>query len=754
MDFPKRFIRATATYTTLEHHVPAPYLRRAFQVDGGGCGQVILCGLGFYELYVNGEKITKGAFAPYISNPNDLLYYDAYTVELLPGENVIGVWLGNGFQNNPGGYIWEFDKALHRGAPQVALRLTYTDAQGSGHVLESNADFRCTPSPVLFDDYRFGEHYDARLEIPGWNMPGFDDHGWTPALPAPTPLGQPRFCEAEPIVVAQNMSPVSVEKIADDCYLYDFGVNSAGVCRLCLRGVPGQQITLTYGERLVDGRPDVENIWFRREHWERDLPLLHKDVYICKGEGEEIYTPSFTYHGFRYVLVSGITEEQATPSLLTYLEMHSDLEERGGFTCSDPVVNTLQEITRRSDLSNFYYFPTDCPHREKNGWTGDAALSAEHMLLNLSPENSYLEWMRNICKAQNDAGALPGIIPTGGWGFAWGNGPAWDRALVYLPYFVYIYRGRRDIVELSAPHILRYLHYLTTQVNQEGLINIGLGDWLPVGRGFDHYKVPSEFTDTVIAMDIAEKAVFLFGVLGMVEQQAFALSIAARLRMAGRSRLIDTNTMTAVGSCQTAQAMALFHRLFEDGERPAAFARLLELIEEQAGHLDTGMLGGRVIFHVLTSFGRSDLALHMITRPDFPSYGDWVARGATTLWEEFQPEGSKVNSLNHHCWGDISSWFIQALAGIRFNPRRTNLLETDFRPSFVPQLEHAEGFHIAPAGRISSAWKRDGDTVRLTVELPETMTGHIYLEKSYRFEDGLAVRPAVSGTYSIIKASW
>lgn len=206
-------------------------------------------------------------------------------------------------------------------------------------------------------------------------------------------------------------------------------------------------------------------------------------MYICKGEGEETYTPSFTYHGFQYVLVTGITPEQATSDLLTYVVMNSDLKERGGFTCSDPTVNTLQELTRRSDLANFYYFPTDCPQREKNGWTADAALSSEHLLLNLSPETSYREWMRNICKAMDDRGALPGIVPTGGWGFHWGNGPAWDNVLLYLPYFVYLYRGDKTILEESAASILRYLHYLTTRVNEEGLIKIGLGDWVSAGPG-------------------------------------------------------------------------------------------------------------------------------------------------------------------------------------------------------------------------------------------------------------------------------
>ena len=749
MEFPLHFIRATEEYTTLERPVAAPYLRRAFLVEKTVKARLLICGLGFYELYLNGCRLTKGRLAPYISNPDDFLYYDAYDVELAAGENVIGVWLGNGFQNNPGGHIWDFDKAAFRGAPQMALRLEYADAAGAPCVLESDEQWRTAPSPLLFDDYRFGERYDARLEIPDWNRPGFDDSGWSPALRAPLPRGERRLCPVEPIDVVREIRPLSVTK-AEDGFLYDFGVNTAGVCCLRLRGPPGQCVTLVHSERVVDGRPDIGSILCGSEHWDRDISLIHRDVYICKGEGEESYTPTFTYHGFRYVLVSGITEDQAVPELLTYLEIHSLLEERGGFTCSDDTATKLQEMTRRSDLSNFYYFPTDCPQREKNGWTADAALSAEHVLLNLSAENSYREWLRNICKAQDDRGALPGIVPTSGWGFEWGNGPAWDSVLVYLPYYMYLYRGDKAVLEECAVSILRYLHYLTTQVNPEGLIRIGLGDWCPVDRGADQYKAPLEFTDTVISMDIAEKAAFLFGELGMAEQQAFALSIASRLRAAVRERLIDTATMTAAGRCQTSQAMALFYHVFEPGEQPAAFARLLALIEEQDGHFDVGVLGGRVLFHVLTAFGRSDLAFDMIVRPDFPSYGNWVARGATTLWEDFQREGGPVCSRNHHFWGDISSWFIQSLAGIRFNPHRRNLSEVDFRPSFIPQLTHAEGFHLAPAGRIASSWQRGDDGhIRLTVDLPAGMTGRIWLENGFVFDDGLAVKPAASGTYTI-----
>lgn len=750
MQFPQHFLRATTDYSTLTHFVPAPCFRKSFTLEAPAVARVVIGACGFYELFLNGQRRTKGALAPYISNPDDIVYYDAYTLPLQAGENVIGVVLGNGFQNNPGGYIWDFDKSPFRGAPQFALSVSWIGADGKVTGFESDESFRTAPSAITFDDYRFGEHYDARLEQPGWNAPGFDDSGWAAALPAPNPRGEKRLCEAEPIVVTETRQPVSVTPM-DGGYCYDFGVNAAGVCRLTVSGAPGQKIELFHGEWIKpDGTLDRERVWFHREEdlWQRDKDLIHRDIYVCRGDETETYIPRFTYHGFRYVLVTGITPAQATPSLLTYQVMNSDLKERGGFSCSCETVNKLQECTRRSDLANFYYFPTDCPQREKNGWTADAALSTEHVLLNLSAETSYREWMRNICKAQADDGRLPGIVPTSGWGIAWGNGPAWDSILAYLPYFVYVYRGKTEMIADSAGTFLRYLHYLTTRADENGLLAIGLGDWCPVGRGAGAYLSPLEFTDTVMAMDIARKIAFLFDAVGMAPERDYAEAVAKRFRTAIRTHLIDFATMTASGNCQTSQAMAIFYDVFEPGEKPAAFRRLLDFIHEKQDFMDVGVLGARVLFHVLSQFGETDLALRMIIRPEFPAYGNWLKHDATSLWESFYGENS-AGSRNHHFWGDISSWFIQYLAGIRLNPTGRDVNRVDIAPCFAAVLDHAEGFHIAPAGRIETRWVRENDVIRLTITVPAAMKGRIRLEPGWCFDDGLRVKPLASGTYIV-----
>ena len=741
MDYPKNFIRATAEYNTFEKHIPAPCFRKTFQVEEETTGHLVITACGFYELYLNGVPYTKGPLAPYISDTDHIVYYDVYDLPLKAGKNVLALLLGNGLQNDPGGYIWDFDRLPDRGAPRVALRLSW-----EGGCIESDENFRTAPSAITFDDYRFGEHFDARLEEKGWTEPGFDDSSWGYAVPAPAPRGEARVCEAEPIVVTQELKPVAIVPEGEG-FRYDFGVNAAGVCRLKVAGRPGQQIDLVHGEWVKpDGTLDLERIWFHREEhlWQRDLPYLHRDIYICRGDGEEVYTPRFTYHGFRYVLVTGITAEQATPDLLTYLVMNSDIRERGGFSCSHETLNKLQEITRRSDLANFYYFPTDCPQREKNGWTADASLSAEHMLLNLEVENSYREWHRNIRKAQNEEGQIPGIIPTCNWGYD--TGPAWDHVLAELPYQVYKYRGQTDMIREGAGSFVRYLHFLTTRLTPEGLIDYGLGDWCPVGRDAGDHCAPRIFTSSVMAMDMAKKMAFLFGEVGMDPQRAFAASVAQGLRDAIRRELVDFGTMTAMGNCQTSQAMAIYYDIFETGERSAAFEKLLQFIREKGDKMDVGVLGARVLFHVLAESGHTDLALKLIVGPEFPSYGYWLKCGATSLWENFFP-GDIADSRNHHFWGDISAFFIRQLAGIRIKGAD----RVDVVPRFAEALDHAEGWHMVPAGQIRSAWVREGDLIRLTLQIPEGIMGRILPEPGYTFTDGYHVKPLAPGSYLLKK---
>ncbi len=746
------FVKANDLMNDFHAHVNAPMFRRSFQLESiPETAELTLCGLGFYKLYINGTEITKGILAPYISAPSDLLYYDHYHIApyLAKGENVIGVILGNGMHNCPGGFIWDFEKAQWRSSVRFALSCELNGEEA----FFADDGFRTHPSPYTFDDLRMGCQYDANLEIPGWSEPGFDASDWQKAIPAETPAGEPKLCTAEPIAVSQEIKPVSITKCKMG-YLYDFGVNTAGLTRLSVNGKPGQKISIWHAE-LLDENGDfcMDNIIFRdREGEEIYREYNQKTVYICKG-GEETFVPDFTYYGFRYALVEGLTDEQATRDTLTYLEMHSKLETRGSFSCSDETLNKLYEMSHRSDVSNFFYFPTDCPHREKNGWTADASVSAEHMLQWLKAETSMREWLHNIRKAQRDDGALPGIIPTGGWGFHWGNGPCWDAVLFNLPYYIYQYTGNKEVIYENAAAMMRYLSYITTRYNEKGTLAIGLGDWVQPKREGDNsdkrHDAPLELTDSAWVFDIANKAAFLFEQVGMSVQAHFAEEIAGNMFNAIRNHLIDRETCTAAGNAATSQAFCLALGLFRDEEIPAAKEVLLKQLEKDENRAYVGVIGLRYLFHVLTALGEHELAYKILTNDTYPGYGQWVKYGYTSLGEAFFPhmDVKRLNSANHHFLGDFSNWFLKCIAGLRYNPNADDIRSCDITPGFLDHMTFAEGSFSSNAGEISVRWERKEDAIILQVDVPQDFTGEILLPEGYTFENGKTAMPLAGGEY-------
>ena len=749
MLYPNTFISAGEEYADIGHFVSAPFFRKKFTAEKIKTAEIVIGAAGFYRLFINGKDITKGFLAPYISNPDDIVYYDRYDVSGLinEGENIIAVLLGNGLQNNPGGAIWDFDKAPWRGAPNFALRLDMTDFGGNITAIESDESFKACNSPILFDDYRCGEYYDARLEISNFHTADFNDSGLKNAVNTAAPRGEKRLCTADPVRIYGELKPVSVTR-CENGWLYDFGENNTGVCRLSVNAKAGQKITLRYGEWLKDGKLCLDNIRFAQQS-DLQKDFVQKSEYICR-DGNQTHTPSFIYNGFRYVLAEGITEEQATENLLTYLKMSSLPNCAGEFTCSDEVINKIQEATLRSDISNFNYFPTDCPQREKNGWTADASLSAEQMLFNLYPEKCYKEWMHSIYKALSDNGQLPGIVPTAGWGYEWGNGPAWDNVIINLPYFTYKYRGDMEILEeLSAP-LMRYLNYLFSRLGEDGIMEIGLGDWCPPGVKEDEFKTPLAVTDTILTYDIAVKSAFVYEVLEQEPQRQFALSLAERIKAAFREKLLNKETGEIKGGTQTGQAMAIYYGLLTEEEKSKALKLLIKYINDENGHFYTGVLGGRVIYRVLAENGYIDLAYNMIVRPDYPSYGNWIKRGATTLWEGFYPEGGRVLSLNHHFWGDISAWFYTYLAGIKINPTGRDVTNVDIAPLFPEKLRNVSARYYTPNGRISVAWERaDENSVVLKIKAAEKLHGKILLPEGFAFEDGTHETELKSGEYGL-----
>ncbi len=726
----KYFISATTEYNTADKYIPLPLFRRKFDIKKEITDAAFSIGsLGYYEVHFNGKNITKGYMAPYRSNPEHYVYYDKYDVksELKKGSNVIGIILGNGFQNSivP---TWDFDKLPWRSAPAVSFKLEIKYSDGTDEIICSDEQTKTAPSPITFNDFHIGEHYDARLYSPDWDKPNFDDSDWKGIIKTGEPKGEIKLCEAEPIVATREIKAVSITE-CDGGYIYDFGENNAGVCRLEIMGEEGQKISFFHFETLKDGKPYLDNINFDG--------IIMRDFqhneYICSGKGLEIHTPRFTYHGFRYVYVKGIKPCQATEDLLTYITLSSDLKKIGAFVSDNEFINKLQEATQRSDISNFHYFPTDCPHREKQGWTADASLSAEQMLLNFAPENSYREWLKNIYKAMKPDGELPGIVPTGTWGYEWGNGPAWDNVIVYLPYYTYIYRGNMQILEDVCEPLYKYLKYIDSKLDKNGLIAIGLGDWCQPGKKGGGYDTPLEVTDSIVCVDIARKAEFIYDKLCNKKYKKYAQDLAERITDAIRKNLIKDGLVS--GNTQTAQAMALYYGLIEEKDREKAFSYLLQFIEEKQGHLWTGVLGARVIFRLLTDNGYGNIAFNMITRTDFPSFANWIVRGTTTLWERFWDEGEEPYSMNHHFWGDISAWFYTYLAGIKINPAGSDINNVNISPFFAQKLNNVKAKTACQGGEIAVEWNRTKSGIELEISAPDNIHGEIILPVGYTFAD-------------------
>ncbi len=727
--------------------VSAPYLRRDFVVDAlPQRAELTVCALGFYELFVNGKKITKGHLSPYIVNPDQVLPYDTYNVTdlLVKGENVLGFILGNGMQNGFGGFIWDFDKTSFLSAPKLAFALEMTTGDQKT-VIEADENLIGHPSPIVFDDLRYGEKYDANQEIVNWNLPDCDLSAWTPTIHRSTNRGEAMLCDARPIVATQEVKAISITSV-DDGYLYDFGVNLVGLTRLSIQGKKGQHIVIDHGELLENGKLSQKNIMFDRPHLAHLNPYVQRTEYTCRGEGIETYLPHFTYYGFRYAFITGVEAHEATPALLTAVVMNTELGDRGDFSSSNEIINRLQEMTRRSTLGNFQHFPTDCPHREKNGWTADAALSAEQTLLNFEPEDNYLMWEKCIVRAMNEAGALPGIVPTGGWGFHWGNGPAWDSVLIYLPYFCAVLRNDLRVAEAAKGAMTRYFDYLTTRRDERGLLEIGLGDWCPANP---EYTTPLIFTDSTISYDLAVKAAYLYDRMAMPEEAAYCRKFARDMRAAIRAHLLeDATTMRFISGRQSVQAMAIFYGLCDtEEEKEKALSLLLDEIHAQDDHMGVGVLGGRVIFRVLCESGHEDLAVKMITRLDPPSYGCMIADGLTTLAEVVHPP---YESRNHHFWGDISALFIEYFAGIRPNPDLKNAANVDIRPVFPSDLCHAKAYHKAVSGCVSVAWQRVGETVEFDLTYPVSASGAVIAPRGY-LVNGKDCVPAASGKFIFIQ---
>jgi alpha-L-rhamnosidase len=693
---------------------PSPVFRKTFKVFKTVESAVVsVCGLGYYDLRLNGKPVDDRRLDPAFTRYDRRVLYTTFDVtdQIRSSDNCLGVQLGNGWLNVFSRAAWDFDSAPWRAAPtfRLNLRLEYTD--GSSDDIVSDASWNAATGPLVLDGIRHGVYYDARREMPGWDLPGFDASSWKDPEVVAAPAGVLSAQMLPPIRITETIRPVRLTEPTPGRFLFDLGQNMAGIVRLRVSGPAGTRVTLRYGEQLYeDGNLDQDAI---QMHVYRGP--IQTDTYILKGDGEEVWEPRFVYHGFRYVELSGYPGRPKKDSLLG-LVLHTAFEPAGSFECSNELLSTIQKLTLWSYRNNYHGYPTDCPQREKNGWTGDAHLAAEQAMYNFRNEAAYTKWMGDFKDEQRDSGELPGIVPTAGWGYAWGNGPAWDSAYVLIPWYLYLYRGDERILSEHYDRLKRYVDYLTTRA-KKGIVSIGLGDWVPA-KTTTPAAVTSTgyyYKDTVIVATAAR-------LLGKTQDAEKYEKLAEDIRSAFHKVFYRGDGTYANGS-QTAQSCALFQGLATSEHRDAAIEQLVKNVRSQKDHLDTGILGAKYLFNSLSDAGHHDLAYRVACQTTFPSYGHWIAQGATTLWEAWDGEGSR----NHIMFGDISAWFYKYLAGIRVDPQQPGFRHIILRPQPTGDLTWVKASHDSMLGTIGSDWKITDGTFRWNITVPPGATATVHV---------------------------
>lgn len=677
----------------------APMFRKKFVLpEMAKTAELSVCGLGYAYVWLNGEKITEDLFTAPVSNYSKTLWYNTYDVSSLlhKGENILSVICGCGWYNEGLESAWDYDKATWRDNPKFIMQL---DVNGDTVIKSDNTWKYSINSPIAYNQLRCGEHFDSRLYDEKWTKQEFDDSEWRRAAEDNTPPeGIFRPCKCEPIRECGVFPAKAMYQTGDNKYVFDIGQNISGYIRLHTNQNSGDKIIIRYAEEIN------EDYSLRLNDMEKYYPSsqFQTDKFICCGK-DFVWSPMFVYHGFRYIEISGIKN----PSLndVSGVFVHQTVKTRTGFECSDKRINKLFKAGQNATLSNLFYMPTDCPTREKLGWANDAQASAEQMLMNFETERVLEKWLTDIYDAMREDGALPGIIPTAGWGYHWGNGPVSDGVLFEIPYRLYLHTGSKKPLTDSIPYFERYLDYLEAQSDKDGNIAFGLDDWAAPDNDD---KVNSVFVNALLKIKFI-RILLLARELNGMNTDAIKQKEKDAIEWVKLKYLV--NGVCSVNK-QTAVAMLIYFDIYDDFE--ALKMQLKELVEKQNFHHDCGMVGLRYLYRALSKCGLQEYAYKIISAEGFPSYIDWLNNGATTLYERWNMTESK----NHHMYSHFMAWLMTDIAGIQ--PDNTNGY-IYVKPYFVKELSYVRGYYDTQYGRVTVEWKRENGAVNLCVEVPQNV---------------------------------
>jgi len=676
-------------------------LRKEFALNGKvKRGRAYICGLGYYELRLNGWKVGPNVLDPGWTTYDKRALYTTYDVTnlLRSGANAVGVMLGKG---------WYGSRAL---LFQINIELE----AGEKVTVASDTSWKGKNGPVVSDSIYNGEVYDARLETPGWNLPGYDESQWSKAESVAGPKGKLSAQMMPPIRVVDTIVPLKMTNPQPGVYVFDMGQNFSGWAQLRVRGERGTEVRMRFAELLYDnGMINQENLRSARA----------EDTYILRGEGEEVFEPSFTYHGFRYLELTGFPGAPGAETIRGKV-VRSAVRQVGSFSCSKPILNQLQRNIVWGQQSNLHSIPTDCCQRdERMGWMGDAQGTAEEAMMNFDMAAFYTNFIRDINDVQDEAGRVTDTVP-----HIWGQrpaDPAWGTAYPLLCWYMYQYYGDKRILEEQYEGIKKYVEFLRSRA-EDGLVKYSYyGDWVAVEN--TPGSIVSSFYyyyDVKILADMAK-------VLGRQKDEQAYHQLGEKIKSAFNRQYFDPKTKNYANGTQTANTLPLFLEIAPESERGSVFGNLFQdIVYKHNTHLTTGIIGAKYLMELLTRFNASDLAYELAVQTTYPSWGYMIENGATTLWELWQQRtGPSMNSHNHPMFGSVGAWLYKALAGINLAPDSVGFQKILIQPQMVRDLRYAAGSVLTLRGMVSSSWWRSERKVSLEVRIPVNSEAEVVLPK-------------------------
>lgn len=761
-----------------DRRLPARWLRKEFAVRKDiRRATVYFSGLGLSELYLNGQKISPDVLSPALSEYSRRAFYRTYDVTAFarPGANAVGVILGNGRFFAPRIDVPTATRSF--GFPKLLFQMRVEFTDGSSALVVSDASWKLsTEGPIRANNEYDGEEYDARLEMPGWSEAGFNDSQWRMARlvssPAAKDLAPGLKLSAqslEPIRVTETLKPVAMTEPKPGVYIFDMGQNMVGWCRVRVSGPRGTQLSLRHAETLnADGTLYVANL--------RSAKV--RDVYTLKGQGAEVYEPRFTYHGFRFVEVTGYPGRPELASLEGRV-VNDALESAGDFACSSELLNRIYRNIRWGVRGNYRSIPTDCPQRdERQGWLGDRSAESAGETYLFNTEALYTKWLQDMADAQKDNGSVPDVCPA--YWPIYSDNVTWPSSTVLIPAALRRQFGDRFVVEAHYASAKKWMEFMAGFVTNGLIGRDSYGDWCvpPEEPKLIHSNDPQRKTDkTLLAtayfyedtrtMEAAARE------LGKMEDARHWQEQAATLKSAFNRRFLHESNGVYDNGSQTSCVLPLAFGLIPDAQRALTFQHLLSKIEnESKGHIGTGLIGGQWLMRVLSDNGSPNVAWQIATQKTYPSWGYMTEKNATTIWELWNGDTADpaMNSGNHVMLvGDLVLWLFEDLAGIKPVSEDPGFKRICMRPEVLADLKFVKASHRSPFGWITSDWRQEGGRFRWSVTVPVNTVATLYVPakaerevresghrlkrargvRFLRMENGRAVLEVDSGSYSI-----